>query len=312
MIRFAVLCFILVFPSCTKVETESPFAVSYEQQGTMMELPWQFSGDQGERFLSDVWDIKTTLKYDHIVSSLPMFYDALIQRYTTAFGDFPYPTKRMDVFLFATEDQWRIKMYELLGAEAKQWFKLESGGITIDGTAVLYHLDRRGRSRVTLRIAAHEGWHQYAETTFKASLPTWLDEGIGTWMEGFRLRRGSVQFTPRSNWDRLTTLRTIVQSGRMYTLEELMQSEPSELLADSRNSLLGYYAQLWGLVSFIIEYEDGKYFPALQHILQTAVDGTIHVPYKGWLFCFAEEPAEFEREYKEWVVDYVRPGGSWR
>ena len=89
-----------------------------------------------------------------------------------------------------------------------------------------------------------------------------LDEAIGTWMEGFRLRRGEVQFMPASNWDRLATLRRIISANRLSSLEDLMNSEPSDLLTDGRTTLLAYYAELWGLISFIIEYEDGKYVPS--------------------------------------------------
>ena len=276
------------------------------------EMPWSFQGEEGKRMLLDVWDIRTTLKYQHIVDSLPSFYEALINRYTTVFGELPYPDRKMDVYLFATESQWQSQLATILGDEAEHWYQLKSGGVTIDGTAVLYHLDRRGRSRVTLRIAAHEGWHQYAEAVFAKCLPTWLDEGIGTWMEGFRIRRGEVQFMPASNWDRLTTLRAILYANRLAPLSELMQSDPSTLLSSGRTTLLGYYAQLWGLVSFIIEFEDGKYMPSLQSLLQEAVAGTIRKPRHGWLMYFTADPIQFEDEYKKWVAQYVRPNGQWR
>lgn len=278
----------------------------------MFEIPWSFQTDEGTRFVSDVWDIRTTMKYQNILDSLPAFYEALIERYTTAFGVLPYPEEKMNVYLFATEEQWQTKLLQMLGEDAEHWFQLKSGGVTIDGTAVLYHLDRRGRSRVTLRIAAHEGWHQYAEAAFISCLPTWLDEGIGTWMEGFRIRRGEVQFLPASNWDRLTTLREIMNSGRMSSLQDLMQSDPSSLLSTGRTTLLGYYAQLWGLVSFIIEFEDGKYMPALRTILQEAATGEIREPERGWLSYFSNNQKEFENEYNKWVVQYVRPGSQWR
>ena len=275
-------------------------------------LPWSFQGDEGERILTEVWDIRTTIKYQHILDSLPTFYEALIDRYTTVFGELPYPSNVMDVYLFATEEQWQAQLERMLGRDAKHWFQLKSGGVTVDGTAVLYHLDSRGRSRVTLRIAAHEGWHQYAEATFLKCIPTWLDEGIGTWMEGFRIRRGEVQFMPTTNWDRLTTLRAIIQADRLAPLDELIASDPSSLLSNGRTTLLGYYAQLWGLVSFIVEYKDGTYLPALKQLLQEAVAGTIRTPSEGWLSCFSSDQTAFEQEYKEWIVQFTRPSSQWR
>ena len=311
-----IIAFSLFFAlgNCTNKENlESTLLRATEANNQIMfELPWSYQGDEGDRYVSDVWDIRTTIKYQHILDSLPPFYNALIERYTTVFGDLPYPKKKMDVYLFSLESQWQEQLRLMLGKEAEHWFQLESGGVTIDGTAVLYHLDQRGRSRVTLRIAAHEEWHQYAEAAFASSLPTWLDEGIGTWMEGFRFRRGEVQFQPASNWDRLTMLRKIVNANRLTSLEELMESDPSELLSSGRTSLLGYYAQLWGLVSFIVEYDNGKYLPALRRFLQEAALGTIQEPKQGWLSYFSTDPTFFESEYKEWVVKYAKPSSQWR
>ena len=213
-----------------------------------------------------------------------------------------------------SESQWNQKIVELLGNEASQWEGLGRGGLTIDGTAVLYHLDSRGRSRATFRIAAHEGWHQYAESIFKVCLPTWLDEGIGTWMEGFRVRRGELVFQPASNWDRLSTLRRIVSSERLSTLSALLRAEPSELLAQSRSALLGYYAQLWAITSFIMEYNDGQYRPALRNMFLSAIEGNLQKPTGrfGWLHAFSDDPSEMEKEYRAWIKEYVRPGTTWR
>jgi hypothetical protein len=279
---------------------------------TVVKNKWSFANEEGLQFVTPHWNIRTTIQIPHIVDTLPDFYNDLLEHYTTAFGVLPYPKEQIDVFLFATESEWRRKLQEMLGDEAQEWYSLGRGGLTVDGTGVLYHLDKRGRSRVTLRIAAHEGWHQYAESVFQKCLPTWLDEGIGTWMEGLRIRGGETRFIPASNWDRLSTLRKLVSSDLLDPLTDLLHADPSTLLASGRTTLLGYYAQLWALTSFIVEFDDGKYLPALQVILQEALQGTLREPRGGWLFAFTDDPVEFEREYKDWVVQYARPGSTWR
>jgi len=279
---------------------------------TVVKSTWSFYGEEGAQFVTPHWNIRTTIPIPRIVDSLPDFYNDLLEHYTTVFGILPYPNKHIDVFLFANESQWQRKLQEILGSEAEEWFSLGRGGLTVDGIGLLYHLDKRGRSRVTLRIAAHEGWHQYAESVFEDCLPTWLDEGIGTWMEGFRVRSGETKFMPASNWDRLSTLRKIIIADRLDSLNYLIASDPSTLLASGRTTLLGYYAQLWALTSFLVEFEDGKYLPALRGILHHALQGTLREPEGGWMLVFTDDPIEMEREYREWVVQYTRPGSSWR
>jgi hypothetical protein len=314
MIRIA--CIVAVFVFLYACSSQNSTTV--HSSPTVVDLPkvvkskWYFDGEEGVQFVTPNWNIHTTISIPRIVDSLPDFYSDLLGHYTTVFGDLPYPQKRIDVFMFATETQWQLKLREMLGADAKDWYSLGRGGLTVDGTGVLYHLDKRGRSRVTLRIAAHEGWHQYAEAVFENCLPTWLDEGIGTWMEGFRIRNGEVNFTPASNWDRLSTLRKIVSADKLDSLNTLLTSEPSALLSTGRSTLLSYYAQLWALTSFIVEFDNGKYLPRLHAVLASALEGTLKKPRGGWMFAFTYNPIQMEREYKGWVVQYVRPGSTWR
>ena len=315
IIRAIVSLLVLVGLSCQSTQREDiPQRAAIAETNATSMVAWSYYGDTGTQLISDTWNIRTTIQYEHILEMLPAFFDAIMDRYTTAFGQLPYPGEQLNVYLFANESQWQHKLKEILGSNAQKWFQLGRGGVTIDGTAVLYDLDRRGRSRATLRIAAHEGWHQYAESVFEDCLPTWLDEGIGTWMEGFRIRRGEVEFLPASNWDRLSALRRIVNDDRLTPLTILLNSDPSELLEVSRSSLLGYYAQLWAFTSFIMEAKDGEYRNSLQALLLAAVHGELKRPRTrgGWLDLFTDDHEQMEVEYKTWVVEYVKPGSTWR
>ena len=313
---FIKICFVcLLTVSCG---TATPKLNQFHSSPTIVAEPfvnrssWNFGTHEGVKFQTPFWNIHTTIQIDSIVDSLPSFYSDLLDHYTTIFGEFPYPRKQIEVFLFAEELQWKEKLKRMLGNQAKEWYSLGRGGLTVDGVGVLYHLDSRSRSRVTLRIAAHEGWHQYAESVFINCLPTWLDEGIGTWMEGFRIRNGKVLFTPSSNWDRLTTMRKIISANQIDSLEYLLESDPSAILSTGRTNLLGYYAQLWAFTSFIVEFEQGKYMPGLHRILTSALHGTLREPRGGWLYAFTSDPREMEREYNGWVLQYTKPGSSWR
>jgi hypothetical protein len=110
----------------------------------------------------------------------------------------------------------------------------------------------------------------------------------------------------------LSTLRKIVSADKLDSLNSLLTSEPSALLSTGRSTLLSYYAQLWALTSFIVEFDNGKYLPRLHAVLASALEGTLKKPRGGWMYAFTYNPIQMEREYKGWVVQYVRPGSTWR
>jgi hypothetical protein len=144
---------------------------------------------------------------------------------------------------------------------------------------VLYYLDwsRSRSSRDTHALAAHEGWHQYTQRTFKHYLPVWLEEGIATYMESFSLSPadGSPRFRPDRNRERWETLRAAIWRRRLIPMEELLTRTPQEFLGDGKNRLLIYYAQVWALSRFLLDGEDGRYRVALEEVLQDAAEGRL-------------------------------------
>src|SRR6185503_10436721 len=100
-------------------------------------------------------------------------------------------------------------------------------------------IDRWGYSRDTLAIAAHEGWHQYTQETFKHQLPIWLEEGIATYMEGYRSSRDAEpEFLPWANFERRDALRDAVRSKKLIGMDELLTRSPQSFLSHSKDSLL--------------------------------------------------------------------------
>lgn len=274
--------------------------------------PWSFDGNSGVRLRTPSWDIRTTIRHDRITDMLPRFYERALERYATALAPLPWPRQRLNVYLLGDQRQWQSKLVDALGAEAAQWTGLGRGGVTVDGTALLYDLDGRGRSRATLRIAAHEGWHQYAEAVLRDPLPTWLDEGIATWMEGFRIGPTGPQFQPLRNWDRIATLRRVIAADALGPLRDLLDADPATVLEEGRQQLLGYYAQLWALTCFLAE--DEVYQPRLAALLLAAHDGRLR-KFVGsqpsatdWLAYFDEDTARIEIRYRRWAGESVRPG----
>ena len=65
-----VLCLTLSYCSTSQRSNHSTPRAVETADAMMFEIPWSFQGDEGTRFVSDVWDIRTTMKYQNILDSL--------------------------------------------------------------------------------------------------------------------------------------------------------------------------------------------------------------------------------------------------
>ncbi len=298
--------------------------------------PWMFDSTsglhRGLKLTTPNYEIYTTKTTESFIDHLPLFYEAALANYTTALATLPYPKERLITFLFSDRRQWMAKTRDVLPDQAKAFRNLGRGGFTTRGTAVLYYIDywRSRRHHDTLAIAAHEGWHQYTQSTFKNNLPVWLEEGIATYMEGFRNRRGMTIFSPADNYERRGALREAYYKARnkpkkyqLIPLDELVTKTPQEFLKIDKSILLTYYAQVWTLVRFLAEGEDGLYRPGLEKILVDAANGNIvkHVRNVGgkasWLKSdsssklgrlvisayFTDDFEQFERNYLAFIEE---------
>jgi hypothetical protein len=247
--------------------------------------PWMYRSSSGAHdgleITTSNYKIFTTKTTDSLVDRLPLFYEAALANYTSALANLPYPDDRLRTYLFENRNQWMDKTREILPQQADAFRNLGRGGFTTRGTAVLYYIDIwRSRNHDTLAIAAHEGWHQYTQKTFKNTLPVWMEEGIAAYMEGFETNRGLTIFTPADNWERRSALRDAVRKARRYPereslipLQTIITKTPQAFLASGKSNLLTYYAQAWGLIHFLAEAQDGKYRDGLEQVLLDAAHG---------------------------------------
>lgn len=235
--------------------------------------PWTFGENPGLLIQTPHYRIHTTLTDERVLERLPVFCESALSHYTSALVDLPMPSVPLETYLFRSRSQWQLKTQQILPEQADMFANLGRGGFTTKGIAVLYYIDWYGRTRDTFAIAAHEGWHQYTQETFKHQLPIWLEEGIATYMEGYRANEGVYVFNPRANRERNEALRGAIRSGYVIPLGELLSKTPQGFLDSSKNSLLRYYAQVWALTLFLAEGEDGRYRAALGELLTDAAEG---------------------------------------
>ncbi len=237
---------------------------------------WSFGPYPGKVLVTKNYRVHTTLERESSLARVPIFLETALTHYRTSLGPLPAPPRPMDTYLFQSRQQWEAQMRELLPNEAGAFHNLGRGGLTTQGRSILYYIDRRGMSD-TLAITAHEGWHQYTQTTFQQALPVWLEEGIATYMEGYITRSdGAPAFRPWENRERYSALRDALRRDRLIPLTELISRKPQAFLETGRRSLLTYYAQVWALTHFLAVGENGKYREALEEVVADAARGALH------------------------------------
>jgi hypothetical protein len=236
---------------------------------------WQFAAFPGTVIVTPHYRIHTTIANERILERMPLFLECAMHEYTTSLAHLPGPSRRLDTYVFRDRRQWSAKTRLLLPEQAGAFQNLGRGGYATRGTSVLYYIDWAGRDRDTFAIAAHEGWHQYTQSTFRNPLPIWLEEGIATYMEGYRFRRNDQvpEFEPARNWERRRELADAVRGRRLIPLAELLRETPQTFLAEGKNRLLTYYAQVWALTRFLAEDETHR--GALADVLYDAASGRL-------------------------------------
>lgn len=254
---------------------DAPSAMAARRTGTAAASiePWKNGDRTGEKISTGNYEIKTTLRNGDLRRFLPQFAEAALVQYRTALGELPPPKSRLETYIFGSRDEWRANTRERLGDEAEQYMSLGRGGYTSRATAILYDIGPND----TLTILAHEGWHQYTQSTFEDELPVWLEEGIAAYMEGYRIAPDTGQpiFSAWRNLERFGEMRDADRRGRLIPLGELLQKSPQEFLAEGRERLLVYYAQVWALIHFLNVGLDEAHRDGLRALLRDAVDGRI-------------------------------------
>lgn len=235
-------------------------------------IPWTHGARTGQEIITEHLDIHTTVRNADLRKFLPEFTECALAHYTSALGPLPAPSHLLETYIFGTRDEWAAFTVERLGKDAQAYLGLGRGGYTSKATAILYDIGPND----TLTILAHEGWHQYSQAVFREELPVWLEEGISTYMEGFRVSlSGAPLFEPWRNFERFGQLRDSVRGNGIIPLEQLLDGTPQKFLAEGRERLLTYYAQVWVLTHFLAEGSEGRYRAGLEKMLQDAASGSI-------------------------------------
>lgn len=280
VLRTAVLASLgLVLTACAPVASRGGHAeapAAFERPASVVEAvePWTFYGRPGKAITTPGFRVYTTLDDGVLLRRVPRFLELALEHYTRDLADLPRPAARMETYVMANRPQWAEVTQRLTGARASQYLKIRYGGFADDKVGVYFDIGAHN----TLAIAAHEGWHQYTQTTFRTRLPAWLEEGIASYMEGFRWDSADPHlplFLPWANVERFDALQRAHAEGRLFSLDEIVNNRPQDLLGGSDTATLTYYAQAWALVHFLNEGLGGRLSGALREIVTDAASGRL-------------------------------------
>ncbi len=235
---------------------------------------WSFEDREGLLVRTPSYRLFTTTTRYALAERIPHFLEQALVHYTTSITDLPRPTGVMETYLMANRPQWTRVTQRVMGRDAEIYLRIPRGGFSAEGRAILYEIGPRD----TFAIAAHEGWHQYTQTAFRSPLPVSFEEGLATFMEGFRWgdqERTVPRFLPWANLERYEKLRRAHASGDLIPLDRLQQTAPQDIIGEDPDKALIYYAQVWAMIHFLNEGENGRFRPAFRQLLSDAASGEL-------------------------------------
>lgn len=236
--------------------------------------PWSFEDRTGVILVTPHFRIHTTIEREQTLARLATVSEAMLRHYRTALLPLPAPPRPLETFVMGTRPQWARLTQRVMGPEADPFLAIPRGGFTSRGQAILWDIG----SRDTTVMVIHEGWHQYTQTTFADPLPIAIEEGLASYMEGYRWesnRRERLVFSPWTNWERFMQLREAVAEGELPPLDQLLQTAPQDLVWRDGQASLSYYALTWAMVMFLLEGEEARHKPALLAMIRDAQEGRL-------------------------------------
>lgn len=275
----------LLLPGCASKPRAAPaptVVAARPESAIISREHWSYADRPGEKIRTRHFLIYTTETSPLILGRVPAFLETSLEHYRTALADpllpLPEPPQgTLDTYILDNRSSWERLTRQLLGESAGPYLEIGQGGYAFASRAVLFDIGAAN----TLSVAAHEGWHQYTQATFAQPLPVWLEEGVATYMEGHRWRGpandagATAVFLPWSNLERFDQLRDAAAAGRLLPLQMLLDEVPQTLIGGSDETALTYYAQLWALMHFLAEGDEGKHRAQLERVLSDAARGNL-------------------------------------
>lgn len=122
----------------------------------------------------------------------------------------------------------------------------------------------------TLRVLAHEGFHQYLHRLIPHA-PIWFEEGMAEYVAACRVENGKVVRSGGILEDRLGNLKAALKYGWVpRPFREIMVETPAEFCGKAAPLR---YAQAWSMIHFFMQAEGGRWRPKLAEYMDRLAAG---------------------------------------
>lgn len=224
---------------------------------------WKFGRSSGKRLTTEHYELFTTLEDQRLLSTLPELMERTYEHYERLVPPAHGFGERMQVYLFARRPEWEYFTRRFTGPRSNIFLQIRNGGYSEKGVTVVQYVSHP----TTFPLLAHEGLHQYLHHRVTPQAPAWLNEGLATVCEGQRWSGERLtQFDANFNPARTNALAEALLEDRLLPLRQLLGTHAGRIVGETGRTVATYYAQVWGLVLFLMEGEDGRYAPAFARL----------------------------------------------
>ena len=279
---------------------------------------WKFAHSDGYQITTEHYEIYTTLTDRVLVDALPQALESAYRFYHELAPNAREPKQRMPMYLFARRGEWANFTRRFGPRLSQTLLKVRQGGYTQQGVVVAEYVTHA----VTFPLMAHEGFHQFLYYCAYPRVPAWLNEGLAVYCEGQRWTAdGLAEFDPWLNPQRRNMLAELILRKELFSLDELLRMNAGHVVGGSSYKISAYYGQVWALMLFLREGQEGKYAEGFQRLLAALGRDDIETYARAYhaqvggeaynfgrdLFCnfISNDLATVEREYRQFMNDRI-------
>lgn len=168
-----------------------------------------------------------------------------------------------------------------------------------DDSIVVWGNDARQKMVATIY---HEGTHAMLRREFD-SVPSWIDEGLAEYFEGFRVHETStVALSPQYNdgW-----AKRFLYEGQLIPLAEYLQLTNHEWVVLDQESRHVPRIMAWSLISYLMSSREGRHALRryIQAIRKASPTEAMATAYQELDSAYRGGVANLERDWKSWIIE---------